>query len=125
MSDERRVVITHFTNSELNCPCGCGATIEPDTLAALEAVRLDLNEPLHITSGRRCALHNQAVGGAENSRHVQPGDAVDIAVTESGKRARLIESALRHGFSGIGIDFKRGFVHIDQRPREYAAMWGY
>jgi zinc D-Ala-D-Ala carboxypeptidase len=108
----------HFTAREIACRC-CGEIhVWPHTLDALERLRTALGEPLIVTSGHRCALHNARVGGAPLSLHKKL--AFDIALSDHDP-ARLYALARRAGFTGFG--FGRSFLHLDTRGRP--ARWFY
>ena len=123
--DTNKRVSEHFTEKELACShCGM-LNLHPGFIDKLEAVRIELNEPMHITSGCRCAVHNKAVGGVPSSTHIcdelpykaqgQKGTlGVDIAATDGGYRGRLFSILWRHGFT-IGWNAKKNFLHADQR----------
>lgn len=49
------------------------------TAYVLEPLRLAMNEPITISSGFRCQLLNQKVGGVRNSQHLK-GQAADICI---------------------------------------------
>lgn len=113
----------HFTPKELACRCGgrgCRGAYWHDAefLDALEALRAEVARPLRINSGHRCAIWNEAVGGAPRSQHRRL--AVDIAL-KGHDRERLIAAAEKFGFTGIGIG--PTFLHLDRR--EPPARWIY
>jgi uncharacterized protein YcbK (DUF882 family) len=69
----------HFRRSEFACPC-CGMdTVDAELLAVLQGVRDYFRQPVMITSGYRCPVHNKQVGGKGGSMHLV-GKAADIAV---------------------------------------------
>jgi zinc D-Ala-D-Ala carboxypeptidase len=106
----------HFTIDELSCRCGCkGIQFKPHFLKALGRLRTALGEPMVITSGYRCPAYNKKIKGSQNSQHTL-GLAVDVGITDSQKRHRLIQCALALGFKGIGVD--GAFVHLDLREGE-------
>lgn len=109
-----KTIETHFTDKELNCGCGCGKTVAPVFLLFLEALRYGVGSPLPITSGARCELHNRIEGGADGSIHLL-GLAGDIRCTDSTLRFKIISEAVKLGARGIGINFKKHFIHIDLR----------
>ena len=92
-------------------------------------LRVEMQGPLRVISGRRCDVHNFRVSTAQNKQngiHTK-GKAADILV--SGERAmKLFEKALQIGFSGIGLSQKSGtplpqhFIHLDTKPKHYD--WG-
>ena len=96
----RRVQLTsHFESREFECKCGCVAPPEIrlrwfELAVALEKVRLIVGAPVVIISGYRCKKRNAAVGGADESEHLN-GVAVDIAVHRwTGERLRGLFEAL-------------------------------
>lgn len=107
----------HFSARELACRCGgrhCDGEYlhHPAFLDALERLRGTIG-PLTINSGRRCALHNAAVGGAALSQH-KVAIACDVALG-SHDPVVLARAAARSGFRGLG--FGRSFLHLDARVR--------
>ena len=100
----------NFKFSEFACKC-CGSNNISQTLInTLQRIRDKLGLPIIINSGYRCPTHNKAVKGKPNSAHVK-GTAVDIKVTDTGYRYKLIAYALAEGINRIGI--YKDFVHID------------
>jgi zinc D-Ala-D-Ala carboxypeptidase len=79
----------------------------------LYVVRQEFNAPMTITSGYRCPQHPIEAAKATTGAHTT-GGAADIAVT--GRDAfRLLQIALKHGFTGIGVQQKGNgrFIHLD------------
>ena len=104
----------YFDEDEFLCPC-CGrlpsSGINPRLLEVLDKVREAIGQPLIVSSGYRCPIHNDDVGGVINSQHCI-GNAADVyaeGVTPL-KLAALAEDA---GADGIGI--YDDFCHIDTR----------
>ena len=115
--------IRHFTEDEFACKCGCGKNnINMQLVAALDMARKDAGIPIRISSGCRCKAHNARVGGVPDSAHVG-GYAVDIQITNSADRLRIVKALMRY-FDRIGID--KQFVHVDIDPSKPGpAMWVY
>lgn len=90
--------------------------VSMELVEALELIRREYGSPIHITSGVRCAKHNEAIGGSRLSRHVV-GDAVDVACTDSAARYRLVELAMKHGVKCIKVYPKH--LHLDMRPGHF------
>lgn len=63
-----------------------------------------------ITSGYRCKLLNDAVGGKPNSAHTK-GLAADIAWTSKEHAIALIDCLIESGFKRIGLG--SSFIHAD------------
>lgn len=117
----------HFTPNELACRCAgrfCRGEYwhEPRFLDRLEGLRAELGRPLRINSGRRCRLHNAAVGGAPLSMHARTVAAdVSVAGWDDAGRAALLRAARAQRFTGFG--YARSFLHLDLRARP--AEWDY
>ncbi len=88
------------------CPCGrpdCGAPAPtPTLLARLNLAREFLGAPIIVTSGVRCAVHNAAVGGVQDSEHTE-GDGADLACAGSAARYALVEALRKAGFRRLGL----------------------
>ena len=115
------MITKNFSVNEMKCHCGCGEdSMDMDFMDILQGIREDMNRPLKISSGARCIKHNMRVSSTgKTGPHVPRTEgtkAADIII--SGADAlRLIDTARKHGISGVGIS-QRGnhatrFVHID------------
>lgn len=121
----------YFQAAEFACKCCDQHGIDPQMVEMLDELRERCGFPIVISSGYRCAKHNQAIGGAKRSAHVE-GYAVDIRC--HGARAhKVLDVAMLMGFSGIGIKqsgaVEHRFIHLDIAPNEDArarpAVWSY
>lgn len=107
----------HFRARELMCPCCRWCEVDAALLTLLESIRKEIGEPIHVTSGYRCAKHNSEVGGARNSRHLY-GQAADIwADDTSPEEIYNMACTLMPGYGGV-IKYKT-FVHVDVRNTKY------
>ena len=126
----------NFSSAEMMCSCGCGEdAMDPDFMSILQNIREDMNRPLRISSGVRCAKRNSEVSSTgSNGPHVPRTNgtqASDILIAGA-DALRLVDVARKHGISGVGIS-QRGthakrFIHIDtlsddKHPRP--TMWSY
>lgn len=79
--------IKYFDREEFRCKCGgkyCdGFPVEPvKTLVTLaDRVREHFGEPMRVSSGVRCEVHNANVGGVSGSRH-KLGTAMDFCIDD-------------------------------------------
>ena len=90
----------NFSAAEIACR-GTGAIkINTEAMDKLQALRDRLGKPLIIRSAYRSPEHNQAVGGAPASKHMQ-GTAFDIAMANHDPVA-FAEAARAVGFLGFG-----------------------
>jgi uncharacterized protein YcbK (DUF882 family) len=87
---------------------------------SLEIIRAEINRPLMVISGHRCAERNARVGGAPASRHLM-GDAVDLqarGMTGADLRrvAESLIAARKIPDGGLGTYADRPLtLHYDQR----------
>ena len=103
----------NFKLKEFQCKDGSQLVkIDSQLLYKLQALRDEIGRPVIINSGYRTESHNKAVGGAQNSYHMQ-GKAVDIRVNGL-KPEEIAKIAEKIGFTGIGI--YKNFTHVDIRP---------
>jgi hypothetical protein len=117
--------LAELTASDTAARLGIDNTPPPDVLetlrhtcAGLEAVRVLLGVPLHISSGYRSPALNKQVGGQANSQHCK-GEAVDFTARQFGTPeqivARLVASNLT--FDQVILEFGR-WVHISFGNRQ-------
>lgn len=124
---------THFSLDELRCSCDCA--VPPRildrlrTLAqSLEIIRAEIQRPLLVISGFRCAERNARVGGAPASRHLM-GDAADLQArgmtgAELRRVAESLIAARKITEGGLGTYVDRPLtLHYDQRG--VRARWHY
>ena len=108
----------NFSRHEFACKCGCGyglkrGDVDTGLVQQLQELRDEVERPISITSGCRCAKHNRNVGGARNSQHIH-GTAADIKVAGlSPKEVYRILNAKYPKSHGIGL--YRSWVHFDVR----------
>ena len=110
----------HFNRSEFACRCGCGYdTVDAELLTTLEDIRIYFDKPITITSGCRCAGHNQDVGGTFLSQHCY-GKAVDFKV-KNVHEDDIVEYLHKKYPCKYGIGRYNGRTHIDIRHN--CARW--
>ena len=120
------IEMDHFIISEFDCKCGCacrGSMMDSGVLRKLDLARERAGVPFKITSGVRCAAHNEREGGKPNSAHLV-GLAADIAVQDSRKRFDMVQALFGVGFHRLGIG--HSWIHVDDdesKPPE--VMWLY
>lgn len=103
---------------EFKCKCGkCdGGVMDNAFVKQLEKARIIANTPFVITSGFRCLAHNKAVGGVATSTHLE-GRAADIAFKDSKQAFLILKALVEAGFTSIGYNSKKRFIHVDNRPQ--------
>ena len=102
----------HFLANEFRCKHCRELRIDAQLIIKLEELRQAIgDQPIVVTSGYRCPVHNKAVGGVANSQHLQ-GKAADIYV--NGMNCRdLAHWARKVGFSFVKV--YPGRIHVDVR----------
>lgn len=99
--------------------------ISKDLIDKLEKVRLEVNQPLIITSAYRCTDHQASLRAsgvntvvAKKSTH-ELGDAVDVVPKD--KKMEGFEDICAKQFDSIGL--AKNFLHLDTRPGK--RRWNY
>ena len=112
----------NFSRHEFACKCGCGeAEVSPFLIEVLQRLRDILGVPITVTSGRRCAKHNAAVGGAKNSQHLL-GLAADIRAEgwTAKDLLRVLKILVRANALYVGYAYvvTENVIHFDVRHPE-------
>lgn len=115
--------VEHFAPHEFACQgrscCGGMELMEHDFMLRLDAVRKAFGRPLIVSSGYRCAAHNDAVSSTGRTGPHTTGQAVDLAVFGRDAYA-LMRLAYEFDFTGIGQKqhgpHGQRFVHLDTLP---------
>lgn len=109
-------ILKHFSPSEFQCRCGCGAGIEKmdlELFTMLDEAREIAGIPFVLSSAFRCPEHNRAVGGVEDSAHTR-GHAVDIRCVSSHERFVMLAALIEAGFRRI--ELAPTWIHVDNDP---------
>jgi len=118
------------TDKKLLCTCGhpeCDKrSVSQETLDQIQLIREDLNAPMVITSGGRCANHPNEL------KKRMPGDhqrcfAVDIKCNNPLLETKLKVLGGRHGATRVAGTSKDGFVHLAWTPTDSKCVptWSY
>jgi uncharacterized protein YcbK (DUF882 family) len=113
----------YFNIDEFKCPC-CGENlISKELVKKLDEARELAGVPFKVNSGYRCEKHNAKIGGSSTSSHLL-GLAVDIAVTGSVDRFKILDALLRVGFTRVGV--AKSFIHADiDKGKVQPVLWTY
>ena len=119
------VAKTKNFNPEIDLMLKCSATgkceIKQWALDKLQSIRDDYKKPMVINSGYRDPSHPVEAKKKQGGQHTK-GVAFDIAIYSSVDAFRLVELAIKHGASGIGVS--QSFIHIDFRDSKQV-LWTY
>ena len=102
----------YFTIDEFDSPDkkGSGKNMDATLLSMLDEARHIAKVPFQINSGVRTTKRNMQVGGKINSSHLK-GLAVDIGVSDSVNRWKILSALMQVGFNRIGVG--KTFLHVD------------
>ena len=117
--------LNYFTREEFACQYTGENEISDVFLLKLDLLREACGFPFIITSGYRSEDHPIEAKKEKAGTHAQ-GIAADIKVRDGVQRFKIVEEAIKMGFSGIGV--ARDFVHVDIRcldGNESPVMWTY
>jgi uncharacterized protein YcbK (DUF882 family) len=127
----------YFTTKELACRCGCKLYNINDkfmtrivkcrkfAINLCKRFKIDVsNAKFVVTSGCRCLEYNRKVSrtAPETSSHIASKEysshALDIAYSSEMQLLILIGTLFfRGGFTHIGIDVNRKYIHVDDQKR--------
>ena len=121
----------YFTNDELKCKgidcCGGESKMNHEFMVKLVSMRRETGIPFVLTSSYRCPVNNSRVSKTGNIGPHTTGRAVDI-LCRGHESYIIIDSAFRHGMTGIGVNQKgeRRFIHIDDLTGDFRPwVWSY
>jgi len=116
------MTLKYFTREEFDCQVTGTNNMETEFLEKLDQLRAYCGFPFVITSGyRHPTLHPIEAKKEVPGTHAQ-GIAADIRITNAADRLKLVNAALKLGFTGIGVD--SDFIHVDTRGTT-PVMWTY
>jgi len=121
--------LRYFKEERLRCT-HCGeAGMDMEFMQKVDELRHELGFPFIVNSAYRCPEHPIEFKKSSPGAHTT-GMAIDIGV-RGNEAYRLLQGALRAGFTGIGVNQKGSsrFIHLDniehsgERPRPW--IWSY
>lgn len=104
----------NLKQDEIDCHCGrdrCFYTlIDERIISYFQKLRDKCGHALIITSGFRCSIHNENVGGVAHSHHCV-GSAIDVALPDGYEINAFAKLAKQVGFQVITYP-EKNFVHL-------------
>lgn len=98
--------------------------LKPEMWRLLDKLREECGFPFIIESGLRTKAENDALADSVSDSAHLSGVAVDLRITDSVKRLKLIQVALNNGITRIGVG--KNFVHLDvDKSKPQGVMWTY
>lgn len=121
--------VRNFSAREFDCQQTGENQMQQSFMNRMQALRSDYGKPMRVSSGYRSERHSIEAAKERPGAHTT-GRACDIAVS-GGDALHLIALAVKHGFTGIGVQQKGSgrFIHLDDiehtahRPRPW--IWSY
>lgn len=104
-----------FNLKMLECPCCNLVRVSPAIAQAAGEIMIEYTEKVVITSGYRCELHNMAVGGEWDSRHLF-GEAIDVGLKKKRDLELLdeLEQKYKARFK-ITVYKDRYYLHLQEK----------
>ena len=100
----------NFTKAEFDCKATGENNMQHEFMEKLQAIRKDFNRSMTVTSGFRSVKHPiEAKKTHSNGEHTQ-GFSADIMCITGNDRFQLIQLALKHGITRIGV--AKTFLHL-------------
>lgn len=116
MSDVNWSNYPNFKKREFDCRHTGRNEMQPKFMDALQALRTEYGKAIIVSSGYRDPSHPVERTKSRPGIHTT-GLAADIVV-RGAEAYRLIELAIKHGFTGIGVQQKGDsrYIHLDYAP---------
>lgn len=113
MSNLNWLLYPDFSLAELRCKHTGKCFMDPTFMERLQSLRNEFGKPMTINSGYRDRAHPAEAGKGSAGVHTL-GRGVDVRV-QGADAVQLIGLALKHGFTGIGVQQKGAtrYIHLD------------
>jgi len=100
----------NFKKAEFDCKHTGENNMQHEFMEKLQAIRREYGKPMQIMSGFRSVKHPvEARKSHSNGEHTQ-GFCADVLCNNGADRFRLIQIALKHGITRIGV--AKTFLHL-------------
>ena len=115
----------YFKLEDFNCQETGENKMSRDFIHKLDKLREACGFPFIITSGYRSPDHSLEKRKEKAGKHAQ-GIAADIKARNGNERYKIVEEAIKAGFTGVGV--ASSFIHVDSRvlgANKAPVMWCY
>jgi len=115
----------YFKLEDFNCQETGDNEMDVEFIHKLDQLREACGFPFIITSGFRSKDHSIEKKKEKAGTHAQ-GIAADIRARNGNERYKIVQEAIKLGFTGVGI--ARTFIHVDSRivgADKAPVMWCY
>jgi uncharacterized protein YcbK (DUF882 family) len=100
----------NFSKEEFDCKHTGENNMQPEFMEKLQAIRTEFGKGMTITSGFRSIKHPiEARKPLSNGEHTT-GNCADVLCVTGSDRFKLIQLALKHGITRIGV--AKNFLHL-------------
>lgn len=100
----------NFSPAEFACKHTGKCQMQAEFLERLQALRTEFGRSMRITSGYRHPTHPVEARKLHSNGEHTKGACADIACDNGADRYRLVQLALKHGFTRIGV--AKTFLHL-------------
>ena len=111
----------YFNIKEFDCQETGANEMSPFFLEKLDYLRHQCGFPFKITSGYRDPSHSIEAKKNIPGTHAR-GIAADIRINSGAEGYKIVQEAMRLGFTGVGV--AKTFIHVDTRT-SMPVMWCY
>lgn len=113
--------LKYFKVSDFDCQETGENEMSEEFLLKLDELRENCGFPFIITSGYRSPSHSIEAKKNSPGTHAQ-GIAADIRARNGAERHIIVKTAMKMGFTGIGV--AKSFIHVDIRATT-PVVWSY
>ena len=100
----------NFSKEEFDCKHTGENNMQPEFMEKLQAIRTEFGKGMTITSGFRSLKHPIEARKLHSNGEHTTGNCADVLCVTGSDRFKLIQLALKHGITRIGV--AKNFLHL-------------
>jgi uncharacterized protein YcbK (DUF882 family) len=100
----------NFSKEEFDCKHTGENNMQPEFMEKLQAIRTEFGKGMTITSGFRSLKHPIEAKKLHSNGEHTTGNCADVLCVTGSDRFKLIQLALKHGITRIGV--AKNFLHL-------------